>query len=73
MATVLGIQASFGDGSWATLGANFLSIGVAPIAITAGVQKLLKDQGQAAVVALSSFVSVVGGAFLLAVIMGALL
>lgn len=71
MFAVLGIQASFGDGSFATLGANFLAIGVAPVVITAGIQGLLKGKNEVLAASVGSFASVVGGALTLAVIIGA--
>ena len=72
MACVLTIQAvALGDGSIATLGTNFLAIGIAPIAITAGLMALLKGQNKMVIAAVASFSSVVLGAFTLAGIMGA--
>ena len=72
MASVLVIQAvALGDGSVATLGANFLAIGVVPVAITAGLKSLLKNQSDVITATAGSFASVIGGAFTLAVIMGA--
>ncbi|MGB0372349.1 MAG: energy-coupling factor ABC transporter permease [Opitutales bacterium] len=71
MAAVLTVQAvAFADGSIATLGANFLAIGVVPVAITAGLMRVFKSQGRSALGFAASFASVVAGALTLAVIMG---
>ena len=75
MASILTVQAiAFGDGSFATLGANFLVLGVAPVVVSQCILKLRSDANSSFQNALyiggAAFLSVVGGALLLSVILG---
>lgn len=76
MAAILSAQtALFGDGSWSTLGANFLNIGVVSVGVAYGIFRLLQgrrnsqlDAGQAFAMAIAAYSSTVAAAVSLALI-----
>lgn len=78
MATILTLQVGlFGDGSWSTLGANFLNMGVVAPWVAYGLFRLLQgsrspqlDAGQVSSLGLASFASIMAASLSLSFMLG---
>ena len=78
MASILTLQAGFlGDGSYATLGANFLNMGVVAPWVAYGLFRLMQgrrfpqmDAGQFFALAIASFASIIAASFSLNLMLG---